>query len=597
MPGDAECWLLLANARRKCGDLDGAISAATSALGVDPQQALAWELKRACLQASRRTHELQQFLLGAPQDRMSREAWLDLIEASQHLGKPVDAVSACLQALPKWPADGVLNYWLGIGLADLGMKAEAAECLRTSLLLDLGPLEVGVRDLLAYYERQACDWAAAQEQLPRLVRAIEALPPGQAVYAAPFTHATLLDDPAVQLKAAKAHALHVERGVVPLPARAPANNLRLRLGYVSADFHQHATTHLMAQLLESHDDTRYEVFLYSLGRSDGSAMRRRIEACGARLVDAWELSAAELARRIRADCIDILVDLKGYTRDARPAVFAHRPAPVQVAYLGYPGTCGAPYMDYIVGDPVVTPLEAAAHYSEKIAQMPGSYQCNDGTRAPPLPARRSEHGLPDEARVLCAFNESYKISPGVFDVWCRVLRSLPQAVLWLLECNTAATSALKREALARGVDPKRLIFAPKIDPARHLQRLTCADLYLDTWPCNGHTTASDMLWAGVPVVTVIGRTFASRVATSLLHAIGLPELVCGDIGQYERRIVDLAQDPLQLKTLRSRVLDARHHSELFDGAAAARHLEALFERMWSRALAGQPPEHLEAEVA
>jgi tetratricopeptide (TPR) repeat protein len=232
MPQDAECWLLLANARRKCGDLDGAIDAATTALRVDPQQGLAWELKLACLQASRRTQDLQQFLLGTPGDRMSREAWLALIEASLRLGKPVDAVSACLQALPKWPGDGVLNYWLGIGLADLGMKAQAAECLRTALLLDLGPMEVGVRDLLAYYERQACDWAAAQEQLPRLVSAIEALSPDQAVCAAPFTHATLLDDPAVQLKAARAHALYVERGVVPLPARLPTASPRLRVGYV-----------------------------------------------------------------------------------------------------------------------------------------------------------------------------------------------------------------------------------------------------------------------------------------------------------------------------------------------------------------------------
>lgn len=492
------------------------------------------------------------------------------------------------------PGDGALNYWLGIGLADLGMKAQAAECLRTALLLDLGPMEVGVRDLLAYYERQACDWAAAQEQLPRLMSAIEALLPGQAVCAAPFTHATLLDDPAVQLKAARAHALHVERGVVPLPVRVPTASPRLRVGYVSADFHQHATTHLMAELLESHDAGRFEIFLYSLGRDDGSPMRRCIEACGARLLDAWEMSAADLARRIREDRIDILVDLKGYTRDAQPAVFAHRPAPVQVAYLGYPGTCGASCIDYIVGDPVVTPLEAAAHYSEKIAQMPGSYQCNDGTRAPPLPARRSDHGLPDPAWVLCAFNESYKISPEVFGVWCRVLRTLPQAVLWLLECNAAATAALRREALARGVDPRRLVFAPKIEHGRHLSRLTCADLYLDTWPCNGHTTASDMLWSGVPVVTCLGRTFASRVAGSLLHAAGLPELVCADAWTYERLVVDLAHDPSRLQGVRQRLRDAREQSELFSGVAAARHLEALFERMWARALQGLPPEHLPA---
>jgi predicted O-linked N-acetylglucosamine transferase (SPINDLY family) len=350
----------------------------------------------------------------------------------------------------------------------------------------------------------------------------------------------------------------------------------------------------MAELLESHDTGRFEIFLYSLGRNDGSAMRRRIEACGAHLLDAWEMSAADLARRIREDRIDILVDLKGYTRDARPAVFAHRPAPVQVAYLGYPGTCGASYIDYIVGDPVVTPLEAAAHYSEKIAQMPGSYQCNDGTRALPMAARRSEHGLPDDALVLCAFNESYKISSDVFDVWCRVLRALPQALLWLLECNAAATAALRREALARGVDPQRLVFAPKIEHSRHLSRLTCADLYLDTWPCNGHTTASDMLWAGVPVVTVPGRSFASRVAASLLHATGLDELICPDAEGYVALVTELAADPVRRDSLGRRVRDARLGSDLFRGVEAARQLESLYGRMWQRAMAGLPPDHLPA---
>jgi len=198
---------------------------------------------------------------------------------------------------------------------------------------------------------------------------------------------------------------------------------------------------------------------------------------------------------------------------------------------------------------------------------------------------------------VCGFNQSYKITPEVFDVWCRLLERLPRAVLWLLDCNASASTALRREAAARGVDPQRLVFAPRVDSSAHLDRLGCADLFLDTWPCNGHTTASDMLWAGVPVITVSGQSFASRVAGSLLHAIGMPELVCGDLAQYESLIMDLAHDPQRLRALKLRVCQARHHSELFDGAAAARHLEALFERMWSRALAGLPPEHLEAEVA
>jgi predicted O-linked N-acetylglucosamine transferase (SPINDLY family) len=594
MPGDPECWLLLANALRKCGDLKGAVEAASKALEIEPQHRLARTLKHACLKAARRTQDLQRWLSETPEHLLDRQGWLDLIEARLRLGRPLDAVRACLQAVSRCPHDAMLNYWMGIGFADMGLKAQAAECLRTALSLDLGHFEVGVRDLLAYFERQVCEWGAAEKQLARLVRSIEALAPGQPVCASPFTHVTLLDDPAAQLQAARAHALYIEAGTAMLPCRQPAQSDRLRLGYVSADFHRHATSYLMAELLECHDRSRFEVFLYSLGRDDGSELRTRIQASGSLLVEARDMTPTELAQRIRSDGIDILVDLKGYTRDAQPAVFAHRPAPVQVAYLGYPGTSGASYMDYIVGDPWVTPLDSARHYAEKIAQMPGCYQCNDGTRAVPVPACRADHGLAEEGFVLCGFNESYKISPEVFDVWCRVLNRVPNAVLWLLECNADSKAALRREAGSRGVDPDRLVFAPKIDNAAHLRRVACADLFLDTWPCNGHTTVSDMLWCGVPVVTYSGRTFASRVAGSLLHAVGLPELVCSDASAYERLVQDLAVDRARLAELRQRVRDARSQAEVFSGAAAARHLEALFERMWARALDGLPPEHLAA---
>jgi predicted O-linked N-acetylglucosamine transferase (SPINDLY family) len=594
MPHDAECWLLLANARRKCGNLDRAVEAATRALRIDPQLRLAWELKRACLKAARRVQELQRFLLDTPQAGLDREAWADLIEASLRLGRPKDAARASLQALSKCPHDAQLNHWLGIAFAELGLKAQAIDCLKTALCLDLGPMEAGVRDLLAYYERQVCNWTAAEEQIRGLTHAIDSMPPDAAVCLSPFTHVTLLDDPALQLRAARAHARHLQSGVAALPPRQPARGGRIRIGYVSADFHRHATSYLMAEMLERHDRARFEIVLYSLGRDDGSELRSRLQACGAVFVDALEMEVGDLAQRIRDDGIDILVDLKGYTRDSRPALFALRPAPVQVSYLGYPGSCGASYIDYIVGDPVVTPLEAAEHYAEKIAQMPGCYQCNDGQRAQPLPAHRSDHGLPEEALVLCGFNESYKISPEVFDVWCSLLRELPDAVLWLLECNPEATAALRREAGSRGIAADRLVFAPKIQSAAHLSRLSCADLFLDTWPCNGHTTASDMLWSGVPVVTSLGRTFASRVASSLLHAVGLPKLVCADEPAYQSLVIELAHDRSRLAGMRLHLQEARHSCDLFNGAAAARDLEALFERMWERALAGLPPVHLPA---
>jgi predicted O-linked N-acetylglucosamine transferase (SPINDLY family) len=301
-----------------------------------------------------------------------------------------------------------------------------------------------------------------------------------------------------------------------------------------------------------------------------------------------------MAQRIRDDEVDILVDLKGYTQHSRPQVFAQRPAPVQVSYLGFPGTTGADYMDYVIGDPIVTPLAHANWFSEKIAQLPGCYQCNDGTRPLPVTPSRASQGLPEDALVLCGFHQPYKISPEVFDTWCRILRAVPQAVLWLLMWNKDAPVALRREAQARGIDPDRIIFAPSVDQAQHLDRIGCADLFVDTWPCNAHTTASDALWAGVPVVTLRGRTFASRVAGSLLHAVGLDELVCDTVPQYESVVCELLTDAGRRQPLRARTEAARGDSALFDGASLARQIEVLYDRMWERALAGLAPEQLPA---
>jgi predicted O-linked N-acetylglucosamine transferase (SPINDLY family) len=364
------------------------------------------------------------------------------------------------------------------------------------------------------------------------------------------------------------------------------------LAYVTADVRQHATAYLMAELLERHDRTRFEVTLYSYGSEDSSAIRHRMVHAADHHVLARDMSPMQMAQHMRDQNIDILVDLKGYTQDARPAVFAYRPAPVQVAYLGFPGTSGADFIDYVIGDPHVTPLESACYFSEKIAQLPGCYQCNDGTRPLPVPPSRASQGLPEDALVLCGFNQAYKISPEVFDVWCRLLHRLPQAVLWLHSWNEQSPPTLKREAEARGIDPSRLIFAPTMVQQPHLDRIGCADLYLDTWPCNGHTTVSDMLWAGVPVVTWTGQTFASRVAGSLLKAVGVPDTICNSVETYEAKVMELALDAGMRQSLRDRVRSARLTSPLFSGERVARDIEALYERMWERALAGLPPEHL-----
>jgi predicted O-linked N-acetylglucosamine transferase (SPINDLY family) len=274
-------------------------------------------------------------------------------------------------------------------------------------------------------------------------------------------------------------------------------------------------------------------------------------------------------------------------------VMAHRPAPLQVNWLGFPGTSGALYVDYLIGDPVVTPLEHAAHHSECIAQLPLCYQPNDSRRVMPLPATRADCGLPDDALVLCGFHQSYKISREVFAAWCRLLHALPHAVLWLLRWNANVQAALTAAAVAHGVDPSRLVFAPLLPADQHLSRLSAADVFLDAWPCNAHTTASEALWAGVPPVTVVGETFAQRVAASLLRASGLDQLACADVARYEHAVRQLAADPVLRDQLRNRLIAQRSHA-LFDGVRFARDIEALFQRMWERAVAGLPPAHLPA---
>ena len=302
-----------------------------------------------------------------------------------------------------------------------------------------------------------------------------------------------------------------------------------------------------------------------------------------------------MAARIRELGIDLLVDLKGATYDTLLPVLAQRPAPLQVTWLGFPGTTGAPYIDYLIGDRVVTPLADAAHFSEKIAQLPHCYQPNDARRALPQPSTRADWGVPEEALLLCAFHQSYKISAAVFD---QLVRAAARAARMRCSgcCNGTPTSqaALTKAAAERGIGAERLVFAPLLPLEGHLSRLAHADVYLDAWPCNAHTTAGEALWVGVPVVTIEGRTFAQRVAASLLRTSGLPELVCGDVDAYRAAVVALAGDPDRRADLRARLQAERSTNRLFDGAGFAADIEQLYRRMWQRAVAGERPEHLPA---
>jgi predicted O-linked N-acetylglucosamine transferase (SPINDLY family) len=395
-------------------------------------------------------------------------------------------------------------------------------------------------------------------------------------------------------KAAEHYARHVVQKVQLLPkVRAREHGGRLRIGYLSADFHNHATSQLLAQVFETHDRSRFEVFALSTGPDDASALRRRMTAAVEHFVELRSVGFQHIAERVRELRIDLLVDLKGATYDTLLPVLAARPAPLQITWLGFPGTSGASYIDYVVGDPVVTPLEHAAHFSEKIAQLPGCYQPNDTWRERPRPSTRADWGLGNEL-LLCAFHQSYKISEEVFDTWCTLLHARPDAKLWLLQWNTNVQQALTRAAAARGIGAERLLFAPLLPLAEHLSRLVHADLYLDAWPCNAHTTAGEALWVGVPVVTIVGDTFAQRVAASLLHAVQLDELIAPDRDAYSRCVLDLAADPARRARLRTHLDAQRETSALFDGERFARQLEALYQRMWAHALAGKAPQPMAA---
>lgn len=413
-------------------------------------------------------------------------------------------------------------------------------------------------------------------------------------HAGPFGILMMSDDPltqkqAVQASVKRSQLLAPRAGLVirKMAGEPPKPRpQRLRIGYVSADFCNHATSCLMAQLLESHDPERFEIFAYSWSPDDRSALRSRVRtafnAPHGGFHEIAHLSDAQAAALIASHGIDIAVDLKGHTQSARPGIFAHRPAPLQVNYLGYPGSMQLPFIDAIVADSVLIEPADEAHYSERVVRLPGSYQCNDNTRTLGAKPSRTALGLPESGRVLAAMNATFKFTPEVFAIWMRLLRAHPDTVLWMHAGAAAglAVNHLREAACAAGVRPERLVFAPSVSPAEHLTRLQVADLFLDNWPCNAHTTASDALWAGVPVLTCKGNSFASRVGASLLQALGLPELITHDLASYEAQALRLLGQPKKLSALRQKLWHARSATDVFDGVAFARKLEAAYDGMW-----------------
>jgi len=381
-------------------------------------------------------------------------------------------------------------------------------------------------------------------------------------------------------------ALHVtEVRKRTFPPRQPG---RLRVAYVSSDFRDHATSRLLVETLERHDRERVEVFGFALNPPDGSALGRRVAAACEHFIEVANLPVQEVALRLLEKQVDVLIDLNGHTKGACIGLTALRPAPVVVNYLGYPGTMGD-YADYIVGDHHVIPPGSEDEFSEAVVRLPRCYQPNDRRRVVGASTDRAQHGLPESAIVACSFNQSWKITPSIWAIWMRLLGSHPRLVLWLLDENPWFKQNLRRHATQAGIDPDRLVFASRMPQAEHLARLALADIALDTVPCNSHTTGSDALWMGVPMITLVGDSFAGRVGASLLHAVGLPELVTRSEDEYAAKLDALIGMPDELARARATLLARRDHAALFDSESTARILERAYTFMHERHVSGLPP--------
>ncbi|WP_343736375.1 tetratricopeptide repeat protein [Acidovorax sp.] len=606
------------------GHADEALAGFDQLLALQPQHAQAHNGKGAILA------QKEQWELAVPHFQAAIQSDEKLVSAYKNLGQALHALAQYAQAVPVLrkaaelqPDDLDILALLAVAQTDAGQFADALGTYdvairmapdRPGLYFNRAGLHVrfnrhaqALADFVAASDLQpdnphlfgwiansrvhACDWSALSADLKRCEESIRA---GEN-NVPPFVALSLFDAPALQMQAA------INRVAADFPENHSlgaisqrATSQKIRVGYYSADFYGHATAFLMAELFEKHDRQRFEWFAFSYGQNVQDSMRERLAASFDHFIDVREHRDIDVARMSRELGIDIAVDLKGFTTDQRFGIFAHRCAPVQVSYLGYPGTTGAPYMDYVVADRVVIPEKEKEFFTEKVVYLPHSYQVNDAKRRiSDQVFTREGLGLPSSGFVFCCFNNNYKIRPPVFDSWMRILQAVPGSVLWLFEGNASVMDNLRAEAQSRGMAGDRLVFAPRMPLDDHLARHRLADLFLDTLPYNAHTTASDALWAGLPVLTRAGLSFAARVAASLLQAVGMPELVTRTSEEYEALAIALAQDPVRLKALRDKLDAEKKQAPLFNAKQFASDMEAAYLEMHARCVQGLRPDHIE----
>ena len=593
-PANADALYYLALISCQHGRFEEGAELARKSLASDPKQARSHVILGRALHALGRNDDaLSSFdraIALAPELAPAHANRADVLSKIGRNAEALDSYDRALALAPDSVAD-----WMnrGVALIALNRHDEAVSSFDRGFALDPDFAQADdFRAPLLLSKLRICDWtdlAAETEELLAMVRAEKPLGLPYAIVAIPSS-------PAEQLQCARRY-VQEQPAYPPLWQGEVYAHDRLRVAYLSADFNEHPTAYLTAGLFEQHDKSRFEITALSFGQNDNSPARRRLEAAFEHFIDVRDNSDQEIAALMRRSEIDIAVDLMGFTKDHRLGVLARRAAPVQVNYLGYPGTTGAAYMDYILADATVIPEDHDAFYAERVVRLPGTYQINDNRRAVgQRTPTRAECGLPQSGFVFCCFNNPQKITPEIFDIWMRLLRATDNSVLWLFAGNAKAAANLRLEAEKRGVAAERLILAPKASVPDHLARHRLADLCLDTLPYNAHTTASDALWAGLPVLTCLGETFAGRVAASLLKAIGLDALITRTLAEYEALALRLARDPAYLATVRDTLNRNRGTCLLFDTQSATRHIETAYQTMAEIARRRQKPRSFTVEL-
>jgi predicted O-linked N-acetylglucosamine transferase (SPINDLY family) len=596
-PDLAEAWIGRAEILYRREKFEDVMAALNRALSLKPNLEAAWLIRGKTFSRLKRHDDAvdayEKALLLKPG---LAQAWLGRGNALSSLLRYEEALAAYDKAISCEPASADLWYQRGQTLARLNMHREAIESF-----LKAQQLKPGINFLkgIILNERMlCCDWDGLQDQIREIAEDIDA---GR-LSAMPFGWQGLATSERSLQRCAELYNRHLypatKSSSVCAESTARAAGDRICIGYLSGEFREHATAHLIVGLLEHHDKSKFRIICFDNGWDDGSHVRQRINRAVEKIVNIRQRQDSSVVEEIRREEVDVLVNLNGYFGEQRTSVFARRAAPVQVNYLGFPGTLGADYMDYIVADKWVIPDENRKFYDEEVVYLTNCYQANDRDRpiANP-PADRAVYGIPAETFVFCCFNNPYKILPTTFDSWMRILNRVEGSILWLYDTNEIAQINLKKEAAKRGVDPERIIFAKYMPLPKHLARCRFSDLFLDTLPCNAHTTASDALWAGVPIVTQLGQTFAGRVAASLLNAIGLPELITRSADEYESLAVELALDERRLSLVREKLAANRLTTPLFDTEQFARDLESAYESMYRRHQKGLPPAHIDIRPA